>query len=223
MMKNGMKKMMKSLPALLSALACLVLVSCSGVANFTDGDNQKRNQVQMIKIPFMMTFEAGSPNLSGESIARLDNFMMRSNVSYGDELSLDFPLMRDGSLSDMSRKRLAFMTGHLKERGLRLSSDVTPYGMSPADNQARFLISRYVVTPPVCGDWSQPSTDNYANASLPELGCSNQANLGLMVANPRDLITGVSNGVPGTENSAKAVRTYRTKKPTKLSKTSKKK
>ena len=214
---------MKSIPGLLSSLACLVLVGCSGAANFTDGDNQKRNQVQMIKIPFMMTFEASSANLSDEGIARLDNFMMRSNVSYGDELSLDFPLNRDGSLSDMNRKRLNFMAGHLKERGVRLSPDVTPYGMSPADNQARFLISRYVVTPPVCGDWSQPSTDNYANASLAELGCSNQANLGLMVANPRDLIIGVSNGVPDTENSAKAIHTYRTKKPTKLSKTSKKK
>lgn len=214
---------MNRIPGLLSIVTCLVLASCSGAANFADGDNQKRNQVQMIKIPFMMTFEAGRTDLSDEGVTGLDNFMMRSNVSYGDELSLDFPLNRDGSLSDMSRKRLVFMAGHLKERGLRLSSDVTPYGMSPADNQARFLISRYVVTPPVCGDWSQPSMGNYANASLSELGCSNQANLGLMVANPRDLITGVTNGVPDTENSAKAVLTYRTKKPTKLSKISKKK
>lgn len=204
--------------ALISALACLVLISCSGSANFADGDNQKRNEVQMIKIPFMITFDSGSSGLPDAEIARLDRFMMRSDVSYGDELSMDFPLNRDGGLSEMSRKRMTFMSGHLKKRGLHLSSEVTPYGMSPAADQARFLISRYVVTPPTCGDWSQPSTGNYGNASLPELGCSNQANLGLMVANPRDLIIGTTNDVPDTESAAKAVHVFRTKSPTKISK-----
>jgi len=214
---------MHKISGLISALACLVLVSCSGAANFADGDNQKRNEVKMIKIPFMITFDAGSSSLSGKSIARLDAFMMRSNVSYGDELSMDFPLNRDGELSEMGEKRMAFMSGHLKDRGLHLSSEVTPYGMNPGAEQARFLISRYVVTPPVCGAWSQPSTGNFGNASLSELGCTNQANLGLMVANPRDLIIGTTTGFPDTESSAKAVKTFRAKKPTKLSKAAKKK
>lgn len=218
-----MKKIvMKRIANYLSALACLALASCSGAANFTDGDNQNRNEVQMIKIPFMVTFGVDSPSLSDESIARLDMFMMRSNVSYGDELSMDFSLNRDGGLSEMSRKRMAFMSGHLKERGLRLSAEVTPYGMMPPAGQARFLISRYVVTPPTCGDWSQPSTGNYGNASLQELGCANQASLGLMVANPRDLITGATTRAMDTESAARAVLTFRTRKPTKLSKNIKK-
>lgn len=218
-MKKIMKrKNMENISRLFSVLACLMLVSCSGAANFVDGDNQKRNEVQMIKIPFMITFDVGSPNLSGESVERLDMFMMRSNVSFGDELSMDFPLNRNGGLSEMSQKRMAFMSSHLKKRGLRISSEVTPYGLSPAANQARFLVSRYVVTPPACGDWSQPSTGNYGNASLSELGCTTQANLGLMVANPRDLIAGTANNIPDTEQAAKAVKTYRTKEPTKLSK-----
>ncbi|MCK5425206.1 MAG: hypothetical protein KAI89_07525 [Emcibacter sp.] len=214
---------MSNISGIISALACLMLVSCSGAANYADGDNQKRNEVQMIKIPFMVTFVAGSSELTNESIKQLDMFMMRSNVSFGDELSLDFPLNRNGSLSEISQKRMAFMSKHLKERGLHLSSEVTPYGMSPMANQARFLISRYVVTPPTCGNWSQPSTGNYGNAGLQEMGCANQANLGLMVANPRDLIVGAANGAPDTENSAKAVHTFRAKPQTKLSKNSKKK
>lgn len=214
---------MKKIMNCVSVLTCLVLASCSGAANFADGDNQKRNEVQMVKIPYMVTFDAESANLSGDSVARLDTFLMRSDVSYGDELSMDFPLNRDGDLSEISQKRMAFMSKHLKERGLHLSSEVTPYGMSPMANQARFLISRYVVTPPTCGNWSQPSTGNYGNAGLQEMGCANQANLGLMVANPRDLIVGAANGAPDTENSAKAVHTFRAKPQTKLSKNSKKK
>ena len=198
-------------------MACLILSNCSGSANFTDGDTQKRNLVEMIKIPFIMSFASGRSDLSGIAIERLDKFMMRSNVSYGDELSMDFPLNRDGSLSDENRKRMIFLSGLLKKRGLHLSPDITPYGMSPAENQARLLISRYIVTPPVCDDWSQPSTGNYNNVNIPNFGCSTQANLGLMVANPRDLITGIANGTPDSEKAANAVRANRTKKPGKLS------
>ena len=217
-MKKIMNKISGFVSGLVSALLCLILIGCSGSANFIDGDNQKRNEVAMIRIPLMVSFESGSATLSAEGIARLDMFMMGSNVSYGDELSMDFPLTREGALSGMNRQRMAFMSEHLKKNGLHLSPDVTPYGARPATNKARFLISRYVVTPPTCGDWSQPSTGNYGNASLPDLGCSNQANLGLMVANPRDLIIGTSNNMPDTESAAKAVHVFRAKPPTKLSK-----
>lgn len=215
------RKKMSNISGIISALACLMLVSCSGAANFADGDNQKRNEVQMIKIPFMVTFVAGSSELTNESVKQLDMFMMRSNVSFGDELSLDFPLNRNGSLSEISQKRMAFISGHMKKRGMHISSEVTPYGLSPMVNQARLLVSRYVVTPPVCGDWSHLSTDNNGNNSLSELGCTNQANLGLMVANPRDLIIGTTNDVPNTESAAKAVKVYKTKAPTTLSARSK--
>ncbi len=198
---------------LASVMISLILAGCSGATNYMDSDSHKRNEVEMVRIPFTVTFEAGSPNLSGKMTEELDIFMMKSNVSYGDELSMDFPLQRDGKLSKQNETRLASLSALLKKRGLRLSTDITPYGLSPRENQARLLISRYVVTPPRCGDWSQPSNKNYGNSSLLNLGCANQANLGLMVANPRDLIIGTNNGSPDAEKSAKAVNTYRTKKP----------
>jgi len=192
----------------------LLLAGCSSAANYADGDIQHRNLVEMIRLPYMMTFEKDRSNLTRDSIAQLDSFMRNSHVSYGDELSMDFPLQRDGGLSDENKKRLAYLSALLLKRGLTLSSEVTPYGMSPNKNQARLLISRYVVTPPRCGDWSQPSNNNYGNAPTAALGCANQANLGLMVANPRDLITGASNDVPDAENSARAIHAYKTKTPT---------
>lgn len=211
------KSMTKNMMNCFSALAFLTLAACSGSANYTDGDNQRRNEVTMVRIPYIMTFAADNVNLSNDSVEKLDIFMMKSNVSYGDELSMDFPLERDGNLSEVNQKRLASLKSLLKKRGLRLSSEVTPYGLSPRENQARFLISRYVVTPPRCGDWSQPSTDNYGNASMSNFGCASQATLGLMVANPRDLIIGANNSRPDAEKASKAIHTYRTKKPAKTS------
>ncbi|VAV87091.1 hypothetical protein MNBD_ALPHA02-429 [hydrothermal vent metagenome] len=221
MQKTVIQKNTKRFSRLVSTtsliLASLVLASCSGAANFSNGDSQKRNEVTMIKIPFMVAFEAGNTSLSNDAIRQLDMFIMRNNVSYGDELSMDFPLGRDGGLSDENQKRLTFLTGLLKTRGLHLAADVTPYGMSPAPDKARLLISRYLVTPPRCGDWSQPSTGNYGNMNLPDFGCSTQAALGLMVANPRDLITGTTGGAQDAEKAAKSVYNYRTKKPAKSS------
>jgi len=205
---------MKKIITSISVLICLTLAGCSGAANFTDGDAQNRNIVEMIRLAYDVTFEANTSSLSTGEIQQLDTFMMNSNVSYGDELSMDFPLERDGSLSPQNQNRMVFLTELLKQRGLHLSPMVTPYGMSPAKDQARFLISRYVVTPPQCGDWSQPSTDNYGNTNMPNFGCTSQARLGLMVANPRDLITGVTSAGPDTGQATQAIRTYRTPTPT---------
>ena len=80
--------------------------------------------------------------------------------------------------------------------------------MEPNANTGRLLISKYVVTPPVCGDWRQPSYPNYNNAPMSNLGCASQANLGLMVANPRDLITGQQGGAPNAERAASAIEHY---------------
>ncbi len=203
-------------------LACLVLAGCSGMTNYADGDSLKRNEVEMTRIPYSLTFAGDRANLSDEMITQLDIFLMKSNVSYGDELSMDFPLMRDGTLSEQNQARMTYLSGLLKKRGLHLSPEVTPFGISPGQDQARLLISRYVVTPPRCGDWSQPSTDNYGNVGTVNMGCANQANLGLMVANPRDLIIGATNDVPDAEKASKAVHTYRTKKPGKAAKAKKK-
>lgn len=214
------KTVIKKIIHCISGLTFLALAGCNNAANFANGDLQTRNEVEMVRIPYMITFVTDDSKLSDESIEHMDVFMMKSNVSYGDELSLDLPLQRDGNLSEQSHKKMSYLTELLKKRGLHLSAEVTPYGLSPNKDQARLLISRYVVTPPRCGNWTA-SNDNYTNSATSGFGCANQANLGLMIANPRDLIVGETNNVPDTESAAKAVHTYRTKKPTKLSKNTK--
>lgn len=219
-----MRKMnYKTSISLFSSLAFLIVAGCNSSANFHDGDAMKRNAVEMVRLPFMIDFAQNNSDLSASEIDRLDRFLMKSQISYGDEISMDFPLQRDGSLSEQNKKRLTSLTALMKKRGLHLSQQVTPYGMSPPADQARFLISRYVVTPPTCGDWSQTSSSLYGNTNMQNFGCTTQANLGLMIANPRDLVTGISNNTPNAEKAAKAVFTYRTKtgKPGKSGKSGK--
>ena len=47
---------------------------------------------------------------------------------------------------------------------------------------------RFVAEPPPCGDWSTNLANEPMNLPYPDLGCSNQHNLGAMIANPADLL-----------------------------------
>jgi pilus biogenesis lipoprotein CpaD len=52
------------------------------------------------------------------------------------------------------------------------------------------VLERYLVTPPACPDWSRRSGVDFANNPHANFGCATQTNLGLMIANPRDLVRG---------------------------------
>ncbi|WP_138379284.1 CpaD family pilus assembly protein [Luteithermobacter gelatinilyticus] len=186
----------------------LVTAGCSSMQSSSSIDMNKRNEVQLVRIPHEIRFAPNSAKLSAEETRQLMSFLDKMKVGYGDELSMDFPLEDKGSLSALDQKRFAYVAEFLKRHGLHLASEITPYGVEPEEGAARLLLSRYVVTPPQCGDWSEPSSPNYNNTPLRNFGCSTQANLGLMVANPRDLITGNAQTKPNTETAAKAVNAY---------------
>ncbi len=195
----------------LIGVTCIIMVAgCSNrsITSFTGVETNNRNEVEMVRIPYIINFVADSNDVNNVEIAKLHLFLNNSDVSYGDELSMDFPLMRNGELSDLNKERMTSISAILKNRGLYMASNVTPFGMEPDENTGRLLISKYVVTPPTCGNWSQPSYPNYNNAPMSVLGCASQANLGLMVANPRDLITGQKGGPANAERAAKAIENY---------------
>ncbi|MCC3861441.1 CpaD family pilus assembly lipoprotein [Pseudemcibacter aquimaris] len=210
--KDSNKNFKKNFKTVATVAACVTFLSGCGnsLTNYTGVEPQQRNQVEMVRVPFSIQFEAGQVALTKSEVDRLNYFLRTSNVKYGDEFSMDFPLDANGELSDIDAKRLAHMSDLLKESGLYMSSMVTPYGMEPKANSGRLIISKYVVTLPECG-WSQPSYPNYENAPLNNIGCSIQANLGLMVANPKDLITGAKGGPVNAERTALAVERYQSR------------
>lgn len=198
--------------ALIGATCIFLAAGCSNksMTSYTGVEPNNRNEVEMVRIAYVINFVADTNSVNNAEITKLHNFLNNSDITYGDELSMDFPLMRNGDLSDLNKKRLTYISAILKNRGIYMAANVTPYGMEPDENTARLLISKYVVTPPTCGDWSQPSYPNYNNTPTAALGCATQANLGLMVANPRDLITGQKGGPVNAERAAQAIERYQT-------------
>ena len=151
-------------------LACLSLIMlttgcASSMANYNGVEPQNRNEVEMVKVPYSIHFGNSAPEMSDTEIAKLNHFLATSNVAYGDEFSMDFPLDRNGYLSEIDQKRQKYVSDLLKDSGLYLSQNITPYGMEPSPNTGRLLITKYVVTPPKCADWTQNDYPNHENPS----------------------------------------------------------
>jgi len=66
-----------------------------------------------------------------------------------------------------------------------------------------------VVMTPQCPDWRKPSEDDPSNTPSSNLGCATETNLGLMVADPRDLVVGKDIAPSDADHNDYAVRRYR--------------
>ncbi len=72
---------------------------------------------------------------------------------------------------------------------------------------------RYEVALPQCGDWSSAPSFNPYNDVSSNFGCANQRNLGLMVADPADLVHMRSMDPTDAQNSGRVIQKYRAGQP----------
>jgi pilus biogenesis lipoprotein CpaD len=86
------------------------------------------------------------------------------------------------------------------------------------NHRVEVVLERYVVTLPACPDWSRESGTDFANLPHSNFGCASQANLGLMVAEPRDLVRGRTLGPADGIHQAEGIVRYRTGKVIQLKK-----
>jgi pilus assembly protein CpaD len=86
-------------------------------------------------------------------------------------------------------------------------ADTSPLETVPA-NHAIVGIGRYTVTLPPCPNWSSPPGAAYTNAHNSNWGCAAATNLGLMVANPADLVSGRTLAPADGQPAVMAVQRY---------------
>ena len=75
-------------------------------------------------------------------------------------------------------------------------------------NHAIVSIGRYAVTLPTCPNWSQSPAADFTNAYSSYFGCDAATNLGLMVANPADLVSGRPLAATNGQVAVNAVQRY---------------
>ncbi len=80
----------------------------------------------------------------------------------------------------------------------------------------RLRLTNYVAAAPDCSGWGDFYAGWYANAPTQMMGCSNQRNLMLMLADPRDAVQGRPAAPTDGNQTARAVQRYRTDQVKKL-------
>lgn len=160
-------------------------------------------KVTLVRMAHAVQFRPNEDRLNPTEAARLGAFIRDQNVGYGDQILL---VGGDGVLAQRRQEAIAAV---FARSGLRVVRDVQIEGVSPAPNELRVVVSRHVVTPPACPNWSKRADDDFGNTVNSNFGCTTQTNLGLMVADPGDLLAGQTLGPADGELSAFRVESYR--------------
>lgn len=186
------------------AAICFGLSGCLAEKSmWSENDTIKRNSVALHHITHDVAFSGDATGLTDAQAEDIDRFLARSMAGYGDTFAIDAGEDR------VSASRREALVSYLRARGLVVSAEPAVYGASLTSGTVRLILNRYVVTPPPCPDWRHPTNPDFNNQPSGNFGCATQTNLGLMVANPRDLVDGKSLGTTDAENAAKAVQNYR--------------
>ena len=198
---------MKSAKPLFAAAALIAaaLAGCSPYtkASWTPIEAPVENQVRWTESSHVVRFTPGESDLSAGERGRLDAFLSLARPEYTDRI---FVLGDDSALET---RRTASVREHLVER--RVASRQIMSGMAADDgpNALTIVIGRYVVIPPSCPNWSKPSGGDANNRTGSNFGCATATNLGAMVADPGDLVTGKTLGPGDATVSSGAVQRYR--------------
>ena len=130
---------------------------------------------------FALDLAAPDGSLPSAEAARLDAWFRSLHLGYGDSIYVD-GAYADGARNDVAR--VAGQYGMLINSGAPVTQGTIPPG------SVRVVVSRSRAEVPDCPNWSRPSQPDPNNRSMPGLGCSVNANIAAMVANPEDLIHG---------------------------------
>jgi pilus assembly protein CpaD len=196
---------------LLIAAALLASGCTPESARWTPAESPKENKIEFVTVTHEVHFEPGKAAMVAGDGKALEAFLGSVQLSYGDQVTIDAgPRHGDPAHDALAAKRLAEVTGLLRRLRVMatLASRPTVEGALARDGVV-VSVGRYVVTAPQCPDWSKPEGDDFTNTPPSNYGCATASNLGLMVANPADLVRGTPGGPADADFVARGIQRYR--------------
>ncbi len=199
----------------LAALATLAvgLSGCLWFSEWRPSETDRRGKVEVVQIDHEVSFDPGEASLSADQRARLDIFVDTVDFGYGDLATV--AVMGDGDLA-LSRARL--VRAHLAARKIdtELVGRRLPAGPK-APSTVTVTVSRHVLVPPKCPDWTKNATRDVFNTQSSNFGCAMAQAQSVMVADPGHLVRGQRLGPGDGEALALGIARYRAGEVTPLS------
>jgi pilus assembly protein CpaD len=185
--------------SLLILTLALFVGACAPVTSYTDAEAPKRLKLDSATTQLNLHFAPGTANLSPADAAHLRDMAATGRIGAADRVVIaaaGTPLLTEERIGAVARVLLNYGVVAV------VGSAVAP------PNQAVVEVTRTLVTLPPCPNWSKSSNTDFANQPSSNFGCATETNLGMMVANPADLASGLPVGSPAGLPAAAAVNRY---------------
>ena len=194
-------------------MATMTLAACAQGAAELDASNgwlaatsSKRLEVDRAHYRHTIYFSTDRANITGSERDRLIAFLQSVRPVPSDSIRLEGHAderATDLYNLDLAGRRIEAVRRFLDDNGFnRLKIQASSLGErvpatlgngEPAwrkNRRVEIVLERYLVTTPACPDWSRKSGLDYANHPHSNFGCATETNLGLMIAEPRELLRG---------------------------------
>jgi pilus assembly protein CpaD len=194
-------------------LALLVLTA--GCETYYADDYRERFPVvvQRQTPVLLVSFVPNRTELAPDEAARLDTFLAGFAAQNSGSLKLT---AQHGAPTDrLALDRLAALQGRAVAAGIPKSRIELGFGerqSSAGDVVASF--EYYTAQVPDCGDWSKNTAIDWTNTPSSNFGCATQRYIGLMAADPQDLLRGQAIGSHDDAKLADTLVKYRSGAPT---------
>ncbi len=198
----------------LSVVIALLASGCTPeVAEWTPAESPKKNKVQRVVEEFEIRYPAHHAQMSEAERMKLEDFLSQS---LGNPEAVQVYLSEYGGHGKDRIKALKKMLNHYGVGGSHITIDPPSQGSSRTGSGVVITVEKYMVTPPSCHDWSQSFGDAQGHVGMSNLGCATETNLAMMIADPRDLVSGKPTGYYDGTRHALGVQMYREDKVKKL-------
>lgn len=176
----------------------LLLSACGGY----NGGVESVHQPVVQRNDYVLDLQTQGYGLAPGESQRLAGWMQSMQLRYGDRVAID-----DGADGSTAREQI---TAEANRYGLLLDPRAPVTLGQIAPGTVRVVVTRMTAGVPGCPDRSREYQGDFSQSTSSNFGCAMNSNLAVMVADPGDLVRGVS-GAPTSDTTTgnKAVSAFR--------------
>lgn len=185
------------------------MTACAGTEEDWPGYAEApQPRVERVTLRHVVDFPVGSSRMSRAQWRELAAFLGRADPKSAERVMLATGAATGGRGGyGLARQREQQVATAVRRAGA--APRAVSAGGTVAANAVAVFVSRDLVVLPECPDWTASPSLNYGNRTPSNWGCATAVNLGIMIANPRDLIRGEDLAPADAERLSRAIERYR--------------
>jgi pilus assembly protein CpaD len=200
----------KARQILFLALIAGALQACDSPGEWSAAEAPRQLRVDFQRLTHTAGFAPSATRLAPKEQESLTAFLQAAQVTTDD------PVYLEAASGAVGTSRMSALARDLTRQGYSVATlPAAPDAVPP--NALLVVVERYVVTPPDCPNWTKSQNEDHENAQTSNFGCANLNNLGLMVADPRDLVIARQLGPASAAHASLAIQRYRSGQTSPLS------